>query len=73
MWAPAGIITQLKQLLDRLSKAQCIIYQTECGNGGTCTTTGGAFVANDSIKLTTDGQKQFNIYCGTTTKTFTIR
>ena len=59
--------------LDRLSGAHCILYQTECGNGGTCATTGGAFVANGSIKLTTDGQKQFKVYCSTTTKTYPIR
>jgi beta-lactamase superfamily II metal-dependent hydrolase len=50
--------------LNRLSEANCIIYQTEKGNGGTLTTTGSDYVTNGSIKITTDGEKQFNVYYG---------
>jgi len=50
--------------LNRLSEANCIIYQTEKGNGGTLSTTGGDHVANGSVRITTDGEKQFRIYWG---------
>jgi len=53
--------------LDRVSKVHCIVYQTERGNGGSLSATGSDYVANRSIKLTTDGQRQFSVYYGPAT------
>jgi beta-lactamase superfamily II metal-dependent hydrolase len=50
--------------LNRLFEAKSIIYQTQASNGGTLSTTGSDYIANGSIKITTDGDKQFNVYYG---------
>ncbi len=61
----------VQSILDRLAAANCYMYLTETGNGGTLGAGQGA-VANGNILISTTGHNTFSVSYGTQTDTYPL-